>query len=140
MDMYEDMMGGVGGGMIMKEEEEDTMETRRIKGSRRRLKSRMDFVMTGLGMNGKRDDGSRVGIHVLATDPNQETLLNDLTAAITKLLDALDDKEELDSDKLDEAIATASDEIGLVLVSTATGTEEEQPPAEDTTAAAPVTP
>ena len=139
-DMYEGMMGAPGGGMIVKEEEEDTMETRRLKGSRRRLKSWMDFVMTGLGTNVKLDDGSRVGIHVLVTDPNQETLLNDLTAAITKLLDALDDKEELDSDKLDEAIATASDEIGLVLVSTATGTEEEQPPAENTTAAAPVTP
>ena len=135
-DMYGDMMGGV----APKKDEEDTMETRRIKGSRRRLKDRMLSVLMGLGTDVKRDDGSRAGIHVLIADPDQETLLNKLTAAITTLLDALNDKKELDSDTLDEAIATASDEIGQVLASASTGTEE-QPPAETTTAAAaPVTP
>ena len=138
-DMYRGAMGGSGGIAAKKVEEEDTMETRRIKGSRRRLKDRLLSVLMGLGTDVKRDDGDRAGIHVLTTDPDQETLLNDLTAAITTLLDALNDKEALDSDTLDEAIATASDEIGQVLAGTSSGTEE-QPPTETTAAAAPVAP
>jgi hypothetical protein len=131
--------GGPGMGLMMEDEEEDTMETRRIKGSRRRLKDRMVSVLKGLGTDEKREGGIRAGIHDLITDPDQETLLNKLTVAITTLLGALNDTETLDSVALDEALATASDDIGKVLASTSTGTEK-QPPAETTTAdTAPVT-
>ena len=138
--MLDGMMDGPGG--VVSRKEEDTVETRRIKGSRRRLKDQMLSVLTGLGAYPRRDEGSRAGIHVLITDPDQETLLGKLTVAISALLAVLDGKEELDSVGLDEAIAAASEEIGQVLASTSTDTEEEPPPAETTTAAAtaPVTP
>jgi len=140
MGMMGDMPGmpkaGAKGAKTKKKEEEDTMETRRIKGSQRRLRDQMSSVLIGLGTNDKQDDGSRAGIHILVTDPDQETLLNKLTAAITTLFDALNDKEGLDSDALDDAIATASDEIGQLLAGTSTEAEGEQPPAEDPTAAA----
>jgi hypothetical protein len=139
-DMYRSMRGGPSGAAPKKKQkvEEDTMEGRRIKGSRRRLKDELVSVLTGLGTDVKRDDGSRAGIHVLVTDAAQEALLNKLTAAITTLLDTLGNKEELDSEKLDDAIAAASDAIGQVLADTSAGAEE-PPPAETTTAAAAAT-
>ena len=138
--MLDGMMDGPGG--VVTKKEEDSVETRRIKGSQRRLKAQMLSVLTGLGAYPRQDEGIRAGIHVLITDPDQETLLGKLTGAISALLAVLDGREELDSVGLDEAIAAASDEIGQVLASTSTDAEEEQPPAETTTApaAAPVTP
>ena len=121
-----------------KKVEEDTPQTRRITASRRRLKARMLSVLMGLGADVKQDDSSRAGIHVLVTDPDQETQLRKLTVVIKTLVAKLDDKEGLDSDALDEAIAKASDDFGQVLADPVAAPEEEQPPAENTAAAAPV--
>ena len=136
-----DPMGGRGTA-AKEEEEEDTMETRRIKGSRRRLTDRLLSVLMGLGKDVKRDDGSRAGIHILITDADKETLLNDLGAAITALLDELENKEELDSDKLDEVIDTAAGAVGGLFPSAVPDVpdDEEQPPADTPTAPAPDTP
>ena len=80
-------MGGPRGAVEKKEE--DTVETRRIKGSQRRLKDRMLSVMTGLGAYPRQEEGVRAGIHVLITDPAHEALLTKLTDAIKTLLTKL---------------------------------------------------
>ncbi len=121
-DQYGGMMGP-GGGMTRKDEEEDTMETRRIKGSLRRLKDQLLSVLTGLGKQPRRDETTPSGIDIIVTDADQETQLNDLGKAITALLDVLeekskaDDEEKLDSDKLDELIEIASNDIRAVVAS-----------------------
>ena len=141
-DAYGGMMGSGMGGMAAVDKEEDTMETRRIKSSCRRLKSRMGCIMNGLKgePNRRRAQNQRAGVDAVAQTQEQSDLIQKLSAAIDALIAELDQRrdQELDSDMLDTAIETAADLCNQLLAGTATAPAEAQPAAEaaaDATAA-----
>jgi hypothetical protein len=128
---------------VAKKKEEDTPETRRIKSSCRRLKSRMGCIMSGLQgePDPRRAENQRAGVVAVAATQEQSVLNQKLYDGIEALIEELDKRkdQELDSDALDAAIETAAELCQQVLAGAAT-TAVETPPttgaAADATAAA----
>jgi hypothetical protein len=142
-DMYGYGRGSGGAPAVAKKKEEDTPETRRIKSSCRRLKSRMGCIMSGLQgePDPRRAENQRAGVVAVAATQEQSVLNQKLYDGIEALIEELDKRkdQELDSDALDAAIETAAELCQQVLAGAAT-TAVETPPttgaAADATAAA----